>query len=74
VTFNQRGVVAHVLTCLAWLQAKMFALAAEDPSIVSQQGTPDSPFSLFEGQAGLLSLYYDLIHGPMQSRFPCVEL
>lgn len=49
------------------------------PSIVhgtGQQGTPDHPWSLFEGHAGLLTLYTDLVLSPHPetARFPAVEM
>lgn len=33
----------------------------------------DEPYSLFEGQAGMAYLFFDLIN-PLESRFPAYEL
>ena len=43
---------------------------------VGQQGTPDHPYSLFEGLGGLLNLYIDLVLNPhpASARFPAVEM
>lgn len=44
--------------------------------ITAQQGTPDHPWSLYEGHAGLLSLYTDLVVNPHPStaRLPGFEM
>lgn len=43
---------------------------------IALQGTPDHPWSLYEGHAGLLNLYTDLVVNPNPStaRFPVFEM
>ena len=55
-------------------RAKHFALLAEDPSLTKEQAMPDHPWSLFEGHAGLVSLYFDLLNNPSEAKFPAVEI
>ncbi len=56
-------------------RARVFALAAQDDFLTQHQGMPDHPYSLFEGHAGLLMLYADLVLGdPRTARFPAVEM
>ncbi|CAJ0959736.1 unnamed protein product, partial [Mesorhabditis belari] len=53
-----------------WLnRAKSFAVLMMDDTIRSQQRTPDSPYSLFEGWAGALCFLVDL-QQPDQAQFP----
>lgn len=56
-------------------RARQFALSAEDPQVEKYQRTPDHPWSLFEGLAGLMCLYTDLVVGqPEMAVFPAVEI
>ncbi|KAL5496470.1 hypothetical protein EMCRGX_G012763 [Ephydatia muelleri] len=36
--------------------------------------TPDNPYSLFEGLAGTLAFFADMLHNPLDARFPALEL
>lgn len=54
-------------------QAHSFAKFSFKLEEMEGMRTPDNPNSLFQGRAGLLAFYYDLLN-PMKSSFPAYEL
>eukprot|EP00697_Spironema_sp_BW2_P002059 gnl/Spiro4/12767_TR6766_c0_g1_i1.p1 gnl/Spiro4/12767_TR6766_c0_g1~~gnl/Spiro4/12767_TR6766_c0_g1_i1.p1 ORF type:complete len:207 (+),score=12.25 gnl/Spiro4/12767_TR6766_c0_g1_i1:458-1078(+) len=57
-----------------WLsRACWFARWSCDVDVRALMRTPDAPFSLFEGEAGNLCFFLDLLSDPQSARFPCFD-
>jgi len=55
-------------------RAFQFAINFKNPDYSRYLGTPDRPFSLYEGISGMACLYMDLLRNePKEGKFPCFE-